>query len=231
MNISHAAALIFMLTLGPTAVQGQAAAPPTPAQSAAPTPVPASSVSALLQPSLTNVQNTLGTLKIDKWKRGDIRDEAGDNVKAILRDLQNNVPGMIAATDAAPGVVSQAIPLVKHLDALYDVLLRVEEASRVSAPGDQIPQIQKVLNEFETARIALDDRLQQNAVDQEKQLSDAKSALKAQQEAAKAIVVPSTTPTCPTPAPVKKRKRTIPARKPQAAPATATPAPATPKTP
>ncbi len=236
MQISNAA-LIFILSVSPAGMLGQAAPTSTPAQNEqAPSPAAApDSASSILQPSLTNVQSTLTALKIDKWKRGDIRDEASDNIKAILKDLQGNLPGLIAAADGAPGIVSKSLPLMKHIDALYDVLLRVEEASRVVAPGDQIPQLQKVLKEFGTARIALDDRLQQNALDQETQLADVRAALKAQQESAKAVVVPSTPPTCPAPTPVKKKKKpAAPAKKPSATTPATTPgttAPAPPKTP
>ena len=60
-----------------------------------------------------------------------MRDEAEENVNTLVRDLDDNVQPLITAADAAPAQLSKAIPLLKHLDALYDVLLRVEEASRV----------------------------------------------------------------------------------------------------
>jgi hypothetical protein len=218
-----------MLTLSPVVLFGQAnpPAPPPAAPSAAPV-----TASSLLQPSIADVQTTLNSLKIDKWKRGSVRDEAADNVKAILNDLQENLPPLITAADAAPSALSQAVPLVKHLDAVYDVLLRVEEASRVSAPADQVGQLQQTLKGFERARIALDDRLQQNAADQEKKMTDLQAALtKAQTEAAH-VEKPAPAPEpCKPPAPAKKKKRVTPAAKPaqQGTPAATPPATAKPQ--
>jgi hypothetical protein len=130
-----------------------------------------------LQPAVDVVVNTLNTVKLDKWKKGSVRDEAGSHINSILGDVQTNLPPLVAAADAAPGSLSAAMPLVKHLDAIYDVLLRVEEASRVSAPGDQISQLQQALTAFSTARFAFDDTLQKQAAAQEKQVIDLRAAL------------------------------------------------------
>ena len=120
----------------------------TPAPAAATAPAAPVSASTLLQPSINSVVTVLNSLKIDKWKKGSVREEAGQNVNSILQDIQNNLPPLIGAADAAPGSVSAAMPLVKHLDALYDVLLRVEEASRIAAPSEQISQLQDALTVF-----------------------------------------------------------------------------------
>ena len=76
---------------------------------------------------------------------------------------------------------SSAIPLVKHLDAFYDVLLRVEEASRVVAPAEQITALQDALLRVSHARIAYDDVLEALALSQEKQVADLQSAVRAEQ--------------------------------------------------
>lgn len=156
-------------------------------------------------------------LKIDRWKKGSVRDEAGDNVSALLRDLQTNIPPLLAATDAEPGALSRAIPLTKHLDAFYDVLLRVEEASRVSAPSDQINALQQTLLDVNKARIAYDDQLQAQAASQEKQAFDLSAELKTQRDNAAALQAKADAAAA-TPAPCKpattarKKKRTTAAQ-------------------
>lgn len=208
-------ALASLLTLSPLALAAQAPAPATPAPAApstqpAPSADAATTAYAILQPALVDVQNTLSTLKIDKWKRGSVRDEAGDNVKAILQDLQNNLPPLVTAADAAPGSVSQAIPLVKHLGAVYDVLLRVEEASRVSAPSDQVGQLEQVLKTFEKARLALDDHVQQNATEQEKKITELQASLtKAQDQVTAAAEKPAPKAEPCKPAPAVKKKHHV----------------------
>jgi hypothetical protein len=117
--------------------------------------------------------------------------------------------------------VSQAIPLVKHLDAFYDVLLRVEEAARVSAPGDQIQPLQQALLQLNQSRLALDDHLQTEAAAQEKQAADLQASLKAQQQAvaqAKSAAAAAPPQPCKPATPAKKKTT----RKP--APATTPPA-------
>ena len=177
---------------------------------------PGANASALLKPALAQSLSTLSTLKVDKWKKGSVRDEAGGNVNALVRDLQENIPTLITAADAEPASLSRALPLMKHLDAFYDVLLRVEEASRVSAPGEQITALQQTLLDVNKARNAYDDQMQATAAAQEKQVFDLQTQLRtAQQEVAAARETKpsaaSTTPCKPAPPARKKKKAATPA--------------------
>jgi hypothetical protein len=178
----------------------------------------------LLRPSLDELQTSLASLKLDKWKKGTVREEAEANVASIQHDLDTNLPPLLSASDTSPGAVSTAIPLLKHLDAVYDVLLRVEEAARVSAPGDQIDTLQKALLKLSSARLALDDQLQTVAATQEKQVVELQTAIKTQQ-AAQAAHVAQAAAAPPAPCKVtpahKKKPATTPAKK------TTPPAPAT----
>jgi hypothetical protein len=223
MMISHAA-LISTLTFAPLMLHAQDAAPAAqpPAQPAAPV-VP----STLLQPALTVVESALTSLKVDKWKKGSVREEAGDNVKSVLDDLKAKLPPLIAAADSAPGVLSKSIPLMKHVDALYDVVLRIEEASRVSAPADQMDQLGAALKKFGSARIDLYDSLQQSATGQEKHVSDLQATVKANEEAAReAKNTPAPAPVpCTPPKPAVKKKRAAPPKSTQTAPASGTQTP------
>jgi hypothetical protein len=235
--ISHAA-LISALTFSHLLLYGQAGPPAT----LAPAPASAPALpSAILQPALTFVESTLNSLKTDKWKKGTIRNEAADNIRAVLDDLKTKMPPLIADADSTPGALSKSIPLMKHLDALYDVVLRIEEASNVVAPGDQVDQLTAALKKFGSARLALYDSLQQSAADQEKQVSDLQATIKAQEEAAREVkpAPPPAPVPCTPPKPATKKKRAAPAKSTQPAPGTGTqtaPAntqatPAQPKTP
>lgn len=226
MHTSFVVAVLAILT-SPLLAGGQAPTPP-------PTPVvtPAAPVKAstLLQPSLDVVTNTLNSLNLDKWKKGSVRDEAGQNVNSILRDIQSNLPPLMGAADAAPGSVSAAMPLIKHLDALYDVLLRVEEASRVSAPSQQISQLQDALTLFGTARFALDDALQKQAAAQEKQVGELRVALAQREKVAAAAATGAAAKPCASAATAahRKRRRTT-TKKPQSTTSTQKPSPAKPQ--
>jgi len=228
MAFPHKVIVLALLMTAPM-MSAQAVPPAAQTPAVAPAPVPAVTASSLLQPSLTQTQTTLASLKLDKWKKGSVRDEAGDNVNALLRDLQTHLPPLLTAADAEPAALSRAIPLMKHLDAFYDVLLRVEEASRVSAPGDQVTSLQQTMLDVNKARIAYDDQLKTQAASQEKRVFDLQAELKTQKDAAAALqakidAVPATPPPCkPATAATHKKKRTTTGTTPSAG------APATPK--
>lgn len=195
---------------------------------AAPAPV---APSALLQPSLDGVKQSLGALNLDKWKRGSIREEATRDVGAILQDVQENVPPLMRDADAAPGALSKVLPLSRHIDALYDVVLRVEEAARVAAPGEQVDQLQIALKNLGDARFALDKQLLDTATAQEQQLVELHKTVLAQASFKCPVPVAPAPVPCPKPTPRRtvKKKPTPPAATQQKAPAATTP-PAPPKT-
>ena len=198
-----------------------------PAAAPAAPPAAVNPPSSLLKPSLSGVQDTLNNLRLDRWKKGSVRDEASDHVSSLLKDLQSNLPPLMATADAAPGSVSQTLPLMKHLDAFYDVLLRVEEAARVSAPSEQVTALQQTMLQLNQSRLALDDRLQTEAVAQEKATVDLLASVKTLQQTtaqykAQAASAAATPPPCKPTTPAKKRP---PVKKPATnAPATNTPA-------
>jgi len=226
MRVSHAVlvAAMFWSTSLLCAAQSSGNAVPPPA--APPAPL---APSAILQPSLDTVRQTLNALRMEKWKKGTVRDEAIENSNAILRDMQTNLPPLIQAADTAHGTISAVLPVSRHVNALYDVLLRVVEAARVSAPSEQITQLEQTLLNLERARRTLDDSLQQTASAQEKQLSDLRTTVRAQAAVRCPAVPPPVTPTCATTPHrrVVRKKAKPPAGTPQTSPA---PANTTPKT-
>ena len=142
-----------------------------------------------LAPSLDAVHTTLAGLRLDRWKKGSVRDDASTYIDQIQHDIASNLPPLVETADGAPGSVGRSLPLAKHLGALYDVLLRVEEAARVSAPDDQVAQLQGALTKLENARLALNDRMQGSADAMEKQVVDLRGALR--QQASRPVVAPA----------------------------------------
>jgi len=211
-----------------TAQTSASGASTVPASPAAP---PAFSPTQVLQPPLDNLQQTLAATKLERWKRGTVRDEAGSNISEIQRDLQETLPPLLKAADGAPETLSKGLPVSRNVDALYDVLVHVVEASRVSAPPDQVTQLQQAMNTLEKARVAFDNHLQNTAATQEKQIVDLHTTIQTQVTALRAAAAPQPTPICiaPVPAHKPKPKAKAPA-KPGATtnPAATAPAPATP---
>jgi hypothetical protein len=143
------------------------------------------------------VHQTLAALRLDKWKRGTVRDEASTYIDQIQHDIASNLPPLVETADGAPGSVGKALPLSKHLDALYDVLLRVEEAARVVAPDDQVGQLLNALTKLGNARLALDDRMQGSADALEKQVVDLRGVIRAQASRPVAAPIPASVPCTP----------------------------------
>jgi hypothetical protein len=214
----------FISQLYPGAAQtAPVAAPAAQGSNAAGSTFTPAAPSDILRRSLDEVQQTIGNLKLDKWKRGTVRDEAGTNVEAIQRDLQGTLPSLLKEADAAPGSLSKVLPASRNLDALYDVLLHVVEAARVVAPGDQAGELQTTLSDLEKARVRLGNQLLQTAALQEKQMMDLRTTVQTQSVALKAAATPPPAPKCPAPAtPSKKKKR--PAATTTTKPAAGTPA-------
>jgi hypothetical protein len=183
-----------------------------------------SAPSDILQRSLDEVQQTVGGLKLDKWKRGTVRDEAGNNVDAIQRDLQGTLPSLLKDADTAPGSLSKVLPVSRNVDALYDVLVHIVEAARVSAPGDQVGALQATMADLEKARVKLGNQLVQIATVQEKQIVDLRTTVQTQAASLKAAATPPPAPKCPAPPAPAKKKRPVAKTTPTTKPAAGTPA-------
>ncbi|HMG84548.1 MAG TPA: hypothetical protein VK574_02325 [Terracidiphilus sp.] len=190
-----------------------------------------SAASDILRHSLEEVQQTVGALKLDKWKRGSVRDEAQTNVDAIQRDMQGTLPSLLKEADSAPGSLSKMLPLSRNVDALYDVLVHVVEGSRVAAPGDQVGELQTTLADLEKARVRLGNQLVQTATVQEKQIVDLRTTVQTQAASLKVAATPLPAPKCPAPPAPAKKKRPV-AKTTTTKPAAGTPAnpPANPPT-
>jgi hypothetical protein len=146
-------------------------------------------------------------VRLEKWKRGTVREEAGTNIDAIQRDLRGTLPALLKEADAAPATLSKVLPVSRNVDALYDVLVHVVEAARVAAPADQVGQLQAAMDDLEKARVTLDTHIQDTAIAQEKQVVDLRSTVQTQEKSLRAAAAtPPSASACPAPAPAKKKK-------------------------
>ncbi|WP_124848379.1 hypothetical protein [Acidipila sp. EB88] len=166
----------------------------SPALLSAQVATPAATASSMLSPALGTLRQSLAAVHLDKWKApGGVREEANSNIASITRDLDGTLPGLLATADAAPGVVSQNLPVFRNVDALYDVLLRVVETADLSAPDTDTDRLHTALSTLEDARRNFGDLLQGAAVAQEQQLASTTAQLRAQAavSAPRAAVAPT----------------------------------------
>ena len=207
MRLSLPSLLLPALLASPAVLQAQIASPPT--------------ASSLLTPALDTLRQSVGNLRLDKWKApGAVRQEANSNIGSITRDLDGTLPGLLTTADAAPGVISQNLPVFRNVDALYDVLLRVVETADLSAPEGDTDSLHHALTALDDARRSLGDAMEASAVGQEKRLATLEDQARAQ------TATPHPVPTAPvTPGSSAKPAATTPRKhKPAAKPPARPPA-------
>ncbi|HKD61078.1 MAG TPA: hypothetical protein VKB47_11505 [Terracidiphilus sp.] len=211
------------------AAQTTAGTPASPT-AAAGTSFKPSPPSQILQRSLDEVQLTAGGVRLDKWKRGTVRDEAATNIDAIQRDLRGTLPALLKEADSNPSSLSKALPLSRNVDALYDVLVHVVEGARVAGTSEQVGQLKQAMQDLEKARLALDNQMQQVADAQEKQIVALQGTVQKQEASLRAAATPPPAPKCPAPTPAKKKPAAKPSATSTTKPAAGTPSNQPPKT-
>ncbi|HEY0264428.1 MAG TPA: hypothetical protein VGC07_07880 [Granulicella sp.] len=190
------------------------AAPPTPA---------ALRPSSILRGSIDSIHETLDILRPDKWKiPGATAQQAQSNISSIRTDIDGTLPKLLAAADQSPNSVTEVLPALRNVIALYDVLLRVTQTAILSAPTQQIVALNDSLDRLEHAKEDLSDLIQSSATQQNRQLQETQTQLTTLRNAP-----PPPQPVCAPPPAPKKRPAKKPAAKPAVKPATTTPAPAT----
>jgi hypothetical protein len=192
----------------------------TPAAAASPASAPAAALplpSSLVRPAIVTVDEVVKNLRFDRWKKGDIRDEASNDSTSITRDLHHAFPPLIEAADTAPDSTAKLLPAFQNIDAIYDVLLRVFSASRVVGQPDDVGHLQQALTELGDARRALADRMLNQTQTYEKQIVELRTT-NATLIAAKNVPPPAPVPCTPPPAVHHKRRttHTTPEKKPAA---------------
>ena len=193
---------------------------PAPAAPQSPAPAAQGRAASTLQPSLDVLRTALGVTNVERWKTSAaVRGETDNNLKSIRNDVSTTLPALLATADAAPGSPAKLLPAYRNVDALYDVVLRVDAAGRIAAPADQSSALDQALASLESTRRTLGDQLQHVTESQETQVGHLQAALKA-------IPPPAPPPPPPTPVkcpvtPVRKKSAAKPAAKPATPPAAA----------
>lgn len=170
------------------------------------TPASTGHTGATLQPAVRLVKEALSTVNIDKWKASSaIKSEADGNLNSVQRDIDQTLPGLVMAADAVPDSPSKALPVFRNVDALYDVMLRLDAAGRLAAPKDQVGALDDALSSIASARRTLGDQLQASADAQEQRM------MRLQQAASRPAPAPAPAAvSCPPPAPPTTRKKRSP---------------------
>jgi hypothetical protein len=182
---------------------------------------PGPKISVILQPALSTVQQSVTSVYVGRWKApNEVRSDAQQNLSSIQRDLTETLPGLLNQADAASGAVSPAFAAYRNIDALYDVLLRVEQTAVLAAPESEAESLSDALAQLDSARKQLAGIIDQNAQNREAQIAKLQAAARTTAAApAPALAKPSVVDDGPAAVPVKKRKKPAAKPAPQPAPA------------
>lgn len=180
---------------------------------------------ATLTPAVLQVREAITGLNPNKWKApGPVQQEMTGNIASIQRDIDSTLPGLLTTADRNPASVQDVLPAYRNVEALYDVLLRVTEVSKLAAPAQQSGPLQQATNSLDDARRALGDQLQIAAGNQTKAIVSLQTQLQTATSKPAAPQTVAAAAACPqTPAVAPKKRATAPKPKPATPPA-ATPA-------
>jgi hypothetical protein len=153
----------------------------------------------------TALNSTLGQLRIEKWKTGSQeKSQLQSNADSISRNVTAALPGMVQDVAKAPDNLAASFKLYRNVSALYDVLASLTEAAGAFGPKEDFRDLSQELQQIDTARHSLGDRLEQMAGAKDAEVARLTTQLKQAQAAIppKKIVVDDSEP----PKPKKKKK-------------------------
>ncbi|MEZ2348855.1 hypothetical protein [Terriglobus sp. RCC_193] len=185
--------------------------------------------SELVQPALDKVAQAGSNVDLNKWKGGNgLRSEVDANLASVQKDLQNTLPSILVDSDKAPESVPASLRILLNLDALYNVLLRIEIAGKANAPRDQADALEGALAALDGARRSLGDHITASAAAQEKHVSQLQATIQQQTTQIAAAQQAAAAAAAAAPAKTTPKKKTV-KKKPAATAPAAAPAPAPPK--
>ncbi|GAA3756630.1 hypothetical protein [Terriglobus aquaticus] len=181
----------------------------------------------LIAPAVDHLSQVVSQIQLERWKSAS-RDETDSNLRSIERNLKSTLPDLVTTADAQPTSVAASLPVLRNLDALCAVMIRVSVTARSNAPTPQAESIAGALTALQSARNTLSDQVQSLATAQEKQLSTLQSTVATLTAKASTPPPPPPATAAPKTAPKKKKKKPTAAKPAQSAQtsAAAKPAPA-----
>jgi hypothetical protein len=182
---------------------------------------------AQLEATSKTTQADLVKQRIEHWKADNAsKRQALSNVDSIQRNLQGALPEIIAQVRTSPEDVPATFKLYRNLDALYDVLGSVVEATGAFGSKDDLQALANDLNAFEATRKQIGERIENLSGAKEAEITRLRADLKKAQAA-----IPVTPPPKivvddnePPKKPVKKKPAPKPATPGAPAPSTGKPA-------
>ena len=184
-------------------IPAQTDAPPA-APSTSDAPAETQKPSSIIAPAVDHLSQVVSQVQLDRWKASS-RDETDSNLRSVERNVSDTLPQLVTAADAQPALISTSLPLLRNLNALCAVMIRVSVTARANAPTPQAESIAGALTALQSARNSLADQVQTLAVAQEKQIASLNSTVATLSAKASTPPLPSQPPP-PSSKPTRKKK-------------------------
>ena len=123
----------------------------------------------------------LSRMRIDKWKAdsGD-RQQAQANADSITRNVSEALPGMVSAVRTNPQDFAAAFKLYRNLNALYDVMKTLTEASAAFNAKQDYQTLAPYTDSIDGYRRSLADYMESLAASKDAELVRLRTQAKAQ---------------------------------------------------
>lgn len=161
------------------------AAQTVPAAQAAPSPAALQSLLSKIDQTAQYAAQDINRLRIDKWKADSSdKQQAQANADSVQRNLTAALPGMTAAVRTAPQDIGANFKLYRNLNALYDVMKTVTEASAAFGPKQDYAVLAQYADQIDGYRRNLADYMEALTSSQNAELLQYRSQARAAQAAA-----------------------------------------------
>ncbi|HEX4022267.1 MAG TPA: hypothetical protein VHX63_14075 [Acidobacteriaceae bacterium] len=168
-------ATVFLFC-GATSIHAQAATT-TPNSAASPgpapasTPAPAPSPSEGIRPAIPVVESAVDSLDIDHWKLPrQAKSQVESDAASIRQDLSGTLPTLLDEAKTAPMELAPQWAVVRNVDALYDVLLRVTTTATLTGSSADASLLVHAENQLSETRRDLTAQLVTAAGAQDKEV-------------------------------------------------------------
>lgn len=134
-----------------------------------------------LQPALDQVGVSLRQIQIDHWKLSrEWKAQIQSDANSIHQDLSAQLPALLQKTQTSPAEIGPRLSVLRNVDALYDVLVRVTTAANLAGRADA-PALESALQRLELARKTTADGLLQAVAGQDQEVVQLRTVLQAAQ--------------------------------------------------
>jgi len=191
---------------------------PAPSMQTSAANIDVSSLLAKIDQTSQSASVDIARLHIEKWKADSSdKQQAQANADSVQRNMTAALPGMISAVRSSPQDMAATFKLYRNLNALYDVMKTLTEASAAFGPKQDYQSLAQYADAMDGHRRNLADYMETLAASKDAELARLRSQAKTQvaDAPAKKVIIDDNAPAAKKTAKKKSAKATPSATNPQ----------------